>query len=747
MQTQHIIVSGQVQGVGFRPFVYRLARQFNLSGSVQNRSGEVHIHAHGSHSSLQDFVGALLSQAPPLAKPAIRSISVIDASAYEDFSILPSDVDEDADIHLPPDLFTCDDCLAEMSDARERRYRYAFTNCTQCGPRYTIINRLPYDRPNTSMAGFVLCDACRHEYENPLDRRFHAQPLACECCGPRLQFCADSNRAEGNAAALTACISALRLGQIIGVKGIGGYHLLCDASNSESIARLRQRKHRPDKPLAIMLPMTHDDALASVRRVAELNDMEAQLIASPQRPIVLVERAATCTLPENLAPGLRQLGVFLPYSPLHHLLLQGFAGPLVATSGNLSGEPVITDNQEAEQRLSAVCDGFLQHDRPILRPADDSVRRVVANRPITIRLGRGMAPLQLALPFTLQQPVLAVGGHLKVTVALAWKNRVIISPHISDLDTARGMDVFEQVVNDLQSLYQVKASQLLCDAHPGYQSHRWARRQGLALQTVWHHHAHAASVAGSFPRYKRWLTFCWDGVGLGEDGSLWGGETFYGSSGHWQRVASLRPFFLPGGDKAGREPWRSAAALLWETGKEYQPASDPAGLAWQAWQKKLNCPQSSAAGRLFDAAASLVLGIERVSYEGQGPMQLEAIASDSSDYISLPRQADDSGCDRIDWSVLLGPLTDRQLPAAERAALFHNSLAHSIIEQALAYRQQYDFEAIGLAGGVFQNRRLLQQLLTLAEQNGLTLYLPEQVPVNDAGISYGQVIEWLHADC
>jgi len=743
MITRKITVSGHVQGVGFRPFIYRLAKSFGLTGSVTNQTGKVSIICQGDKESIDQFIDQIISKAPPLSIPAIASAETIESPAIDLFSIASSKGSETSDIHIPPDYFTCDECLDEISDVSQRRYQYPFTNCTQCGPRYTIIESLPYDRLNTGMKEFPLCEDCQKEYSNPQDRRFHAQPLACEKCGPVLTFKTASIEITDNSNALAACLNALREGQIIAVKGIGGYHLLCDAGNEMAVQTLRQRKHRPDKPLAVMFPMTGDNGLENLTPHVSLTDLEAEKILSPQRPIILVKKNPNTNLAPSIAPDLNEIGVFLPYSPLHYLLLQKFQKPLVATSGNISGEPVITDPEQAQQKINPVADGFLHHNRPILRPADDSVIRVIAGKARNMRLGRGIAPLELTLPKKIKQPTLAVGGHLKVTIALAWQDRLVISPHISDLDTARGMEIFEQVIEDLQQLYQLTISQIICDAHPGYQSHRWANRTNLPVHKIWHHHAHAAVVCGEYPDIKNWLMFCWDGVGLGNDNSLWGGETFHGSAGHWAHLAGFKPFHLPGADQAGREPWRSTAALRWQTGDFFLPEIENASLALQAWQKKINCPQSSAAGRLFDAAANMILHIDKVSHEGQGPMQLEAIADRNTQaHIDMPL-IDDKKLKRIDWSLLLKPLQDQSISASERAAIFHNSMAKSIIDQALLFKKQYAFEAIGLSGGVFQNRYLVEKIKTLAAQEGLKVYLPATIPVNDGGLSYGQIIEFL----
>jgi hydrogenase maturation protein HypF len=429
---------------------------------------------------------------------------------------------------------------------------------------------MPYDRPATTMAGFALCAPCAAEYRDPANRRFHAEPVACPQCGPTLTFSADGQPpVQGNTPALSAAVAALRAGTVLAVKGIGGYHLVCDAGNDRAVQRLRERKPRPDKPLAVMFPAPTGQPLQQVADAVRLSDTEAALLLSPQRPVVLARRRTGGTLSDRIAPGLAELGVMLPYSPLHHLLLAEFGAPLVATSANISGEPVLTDNDTVAQRLGHVAGAFLHHDRPIARPADDPVYRVIAARPRLLRPGRGCTPLELALPFRLQAPVLALGGHMKNTVALAWEDRLVISPHIGDMGSARSLAVFEQTVADLQALYRIEARQLVCDAHPGYATTRWAAQRTLPVQQVFHHHAHAAAACPEATPATPALVFTWDGVGLGPDGTLWGGEALLGSPGHWTRFASLRPFHLPGGERAGREPWRSAAALCWETGQDW----------------------------------------------------------------------------------------------------------------------------------------------------------------------------------
>ena len=766
MQTRRWIVTGRVQGVGFRPFVYRLAHRHGLHGWVKNLSGQVEIVAHGNSEVLQAFLADLQSSAPPLARPVFASEEVCSVPLPERFEIRTSDSIAHPRIHVPPDYFTCDECLSELRDPQNRRYTYPFINCTQCGPRYTLITRLPYDRPHTTMAKFPLCDACRAEYENPLDRRFHAQPLACPVCGPRLTFKSNSDFFQQENA-LQATVAALRQGCIVAVKGVGGYHLLCDAADSIAVQRLRARKPRPSKPLAVMFPQRGADGLDAVRTVAEIRSVEAQALASPSRPIVLVRLKSPSPptlcfgelgtpLPEGeegrklapeLAPGLAELGVMLPYSPLHHLLLDAFGAPLVATSANLSGEPVLTHDAQVEARLDHVAEAFLHHNRPIARPADDPVLRRIHGHMRPLRLGRGNAPLEMELPFRLAEPVLALGGHLKNTVALAWERRVVVSPHIGDLDSPRSLEVFARVGADLQDLYQVRAARLVCDAHPGYASTRRAERSGLPLHKVWHHHAHASALAGEHPHIGEWLVFTWDGVGLGEDGTLWGGEALYGRPGHWRRVGTLRPFHLPGGDKAGREPWRSAAALCWSAGLDWDlPPRVDAALVRHAWERRLNCPQSSAAGRVFDAAAALCGIVLEAGYEGEGPMRLEALVTDAAltqaPALELPLVLDTDGVWQSDWAPLLEVLLDVEPNLPQRAALVHQTLARSIVAQAVQVRAHNPgVQAVGLGGGVFQNRVLVELAAEGLQRAGFEVCLPERVPANDAGLSFGQVIE------
>ena len=754
LEARRLRLAGHVQGVGFRPFVYRLAHALGITGTVRNLQGEVDILAQGTPSALERFARELIDDAPPLAQPRVLFSRAVEPVERTGFQILESAAGEHAHVFVPPDYLTCEQCLEELGRTGDRRYRYPFINCTQCGPRYTLIEALPYDRVNTSMSGFALCADCRREYEDPLDRRFHAEPIACPACGPRLwlESFADVARepqkipvAAAGEAALVEAVQRLRSGAILAVKGIGGYHLMCDASSTAAVARLRLRKLRPHKPFAVMFPVEGVEGLAALRRAVRLSGEEARLVRSPARPIVLAARRPGAALTCAIAPGLDELGVFLPYSPLHHLLLKDFGGPLVATSANVSGEPVLTDPQAVRSALAAVADAGLHHDRPIVRPADDTVVRVLQGRTRTLRLGRGLAPRELSLPRRLARPVLAVGGHLKTTVALAWEDRVVLSPHIGDMGSVRSEAVLVQVIRDLQRLYGVEAAEVVCDAHPAYATSRWAESSGLPLARVLHHHAHASALAGEHAIAAPMLVFTWDGIGYGGDGTLWGGEALVGRPGAWRRVASLRPFSLPGGERAARAPWRSAAALCWEIGQQ-APGAPPDPLVRLAWERQINCPRTSSVGRLFDAAAALLLGVRETSFEGQAPMLLEAAAraaprSDCVAQAALPVSYDESGLARLDWEPLMELLIDEAASVESRAAAFHGRLAASLLAVAQEQRAASGVDCVGLTGGVFQNALLSELASEALTGAGFTVHLAERVPCNDGGLAYGQIIE------
>ena len=746
MATRRIELGGRVQGVGFRPFIYRLALRHAISGWVRNCLGTVEIMASAPAPDLDRFIEAIFAEAPPTARPVLIGSEASKGEAASGFAIRESAANAGARRCFPPDLAPCRDCLRELADPGDRRGTYPFINCTQCGPRYSLIRTLPYDRANTAMAGFPLCPACAAEYGDPGDRRFHAEPVACPECGPRCVFEMDGLAPETNAAALAATVAALRDGRIVAVKGVGGYHLFCDAGDENAVMALRRRKSRPDKPFAVLFP-ADPGILADCVTV---DDQALDLLRGQARPILLLDRQATAPLAASIAPGFGTIGAMLADSPLHHLLVEAFGAPLVATSANRSGEPMLTEAEAASASLSGIAEAFLHHDRPIERPVDDSVLRIIDGAPRIIRAGRGLCPIERRLKFHLAEPVLALGGHMKSTIALGFEDRVVISPHLGDLDDPRAVAGFARMAADLQALYGVTATRLLADAHPAYASTRWAKAQGIEVVPVWHHHAHAAALAGEYERCEEpILVFTWDGVGLGPDGTLWGGEALLGRPGAWRRVARFRPFRLQGGDRAGREPWRSAAALCWGGGiapPSWILPEEGASLARAAWSRRVNCHETSAAGRIFDAAASLLGLCRMASFEGQGPALLEALAdtADPAPSRAVPmvlREAED-GVIEADWEAVLPDLLDETVPKPVRAASFHAAMVATALEIAEAIRDRHGVGAVGLAGGVFQNRRLAESLCRALRAEGLVPLLGEAIPCNDAGLSFGQIIEF-----
>ena len=746
MATRRIELGGRVQGVGFRPFIYRLALRLAISGWVRNRVGTVEILASAPASALDRFIEAIFAEAPHAARPVLIDSSPATRDMAAGFAIRESEATDGAARCFPADLAPCADCLRDLADPADRRRRYPFVNCTQCGPRYSLIRGLPYDRANTAMAAFALCPSCAAEYADPCDRRFHAEPVACPGCGPQCRFETLDHAPAAGAAALAATVAALRAGRIVAVKGVGGYHLFCDAADDSAVAELRRRKSRPDKPFAVLFPA---DPRILAGCVA-IDDRTLDLLRGQARPILLLDRHPQAPLAASLAPGLRTIGAMLADSPLHHLLVEDFGAPLVATSANRSGAPMPIDAAAATRSLAGIADGFLHHDRPIERPVDDSVLRIIDGAPRIIRAGRGLCPIERRLPFRLADPVLALGGHMKSTIALGVEDRVVISPHLGDLDDPRAVAGFARMAADLQALYGVTARRLLTDAHPAYASTRWARSQGIETVALWHHHAHAAAVAGEYDRCdETLLVFTWDGVGLGPDGTLWGGEALLGRPGAWRRVARFRPFRLQGGDRAGREPWRSAAALCWSAGvapPDRVLPEDGGQLAQMAWSRGVNCHETGAAGRIFDAAASL-LGLCRIaSFEGQGPSLLEALAdaADAPPPAAAPMVLceTEDGAIEADWASILPDLLDESRPRSARAAAFHESMAATAVEIAATIRDRHGIATVGLAGGVFQNRRLAETICHRLRADGFTPLLGAAIPCNDAGLSFGQIIEF-----
>ncbi len=705
VERQRIRVRGVVQGVGFRPFVHRLATRLGLGGAVWNDGDGVVIEVEGPASAIAALAQALVEQPPPLSRIASVTKQRITPTGELAFVVAASRGGGRTAL-VPPDVATCEDCLRELFDPGDRRFRYPFTNCTSCGPRLTIVTDVPYDRSNTTMAGFALCAECLREYEDPTDRRFHAEPIACPACGPRLSL------------PLPEVVAALLDGAIVAVKGLGGYHLACDATSEEAVGRLRVRKRREEKPLAVMSP---EPSLLADATAAEL-----ELLCSPAHPIVLVRRRPDAPLAAAVAPGTPWLGLMLPYTPLHHLLCTDVGRPLVMTSGNLTDEPIAFEDDEARQRLGDVADLFLTHDRPIHRRCEDSVVR--AGFPM--RRSRGYAPSALALPVATTRPLVGVGAELKSTFCVARGDEAFLSAHLGDLTGEEAYAAFRQDLELWLDMLGVEPAALACDLHPDYLSTRWAWDQGLPVVEVQHHHAHAAACLAEHGETDSALAIVLDGTGFGPDGTLWGGEVLRCDLTGFERVAHLEPVPLPGGETAVREPWRVAAAHL-------EHADRP--VPWERWTTvrqslEVNAPLSSGAGRLFDAAAAILGVRERISYEGQAAIELEHLAGDvaAAPYPCVVSNGIIRGTDLVAAAFDdLHAGRDR----AQIAAAFHDGLAEAF---ATACIEAGGAGAVVLSGGCMQNLRLLASLRTRLEQAGLRVLSHAAVPPNDGGVSYGQ---------
>jgi hydrogenase maturation protein HypF len=725
VQRLRITLRGAVQGVGFRPFVYRLATEMNLTGWVLNSSSGLVVEVEGSPDQLTIFEQRLERERPKASVITVHESEWISAEGSSRFEIHASDTDSGKTVNVLPDLATCAECRDELLDPANRRFHYPFTNCTNCGPRYTIVLDIPYDRPNTSMREFVLCQACREEYENPANRRFHAQPNACPVCGPRL-----SSTIEESAEALSH-------GKILALKGIGGFQLLADARNPAAVARLRQRKHREEKPFALMMP-----SLGSAREYCEISPAEVQLLESQAAPIVLLRPYPGTDIAWNVAHCSPYLGVMLPYSPLHHLLMQQCPYPLIATSGNRSDEPIAISNEEATTRLKDIADHFLMHNRPIVRPCDDSVVRLTGGRAGILRRARGYAPLGIRVRHELP-PILAVGGHLKNTVAIAFGRDVFVSQHIGDLDTLEARRAFQCAIDDLCRLYSFKPEAIACDLHPDYASTLWAEKSGLPLIRVQHHQAHVAACAAEKNIDGEYLGVSWDGTGYGLDGAIWGGEFFRGERNHFERVAHLRSFGLCGGDAAVREGWRSAVSVLFEVfGEGIPQIADAACYTANArldqskvlnmLQRGVNVVSTTSVGRLFDAVAAISGVASQSRFEGQAAMLLE-------NEIGALRTREAYPLSGGNWEPLIRAVVEDTRDGVAVpliSARFHNALVNWIAEVANAT----GLNQIAFSGGVFQNRYLTERAAAVLESQGFTVHTHRQVPPNDGGIALGQAV-------
>ncbi|MBU1881706.1 carbamoyltransferase HypF, partial [bacterium] len=709
-----VIIKGAVQGVGFRPFVHRLAQELRLTGLVKNSTQGVLIEVEGERGLLDEFLLRLDVDKPPHSYIQSRESVFLDVKGYNAFEILASDSEGDKYALVLPDIATCPECILEIFDPTNRRYLYSFTNCTHCGPRYSIIENLPYDRASTTMKHFQMCDRCKSEYENPNDRRFHAQPNACPDCGPHLELC-DENGGYLSARydALLDAAAAIRQGKIVALKGLGGFQLIVDARNEDAVARLRLRKRREEKPFALMSP-----ELADIEDHCEVSPAEKRLLLSAESPIVLLKRieGIDSVLALSVSPRNPYLGFMLPYSPLHHMLMQELKFPVVATSGNLSDDPICTDEEEAVLRLAGIADLFLVHNRPIARHVDDSVVRVILGRELMLRRARGYAPLPVSMKQSLKN-TLAMGGHLKNTVAISIKSNVFISQHIGDLETAQACEAFSETVESLTKIYDFKPDCVVCDLHPDYHSTRFARKMGVPFVQVQHHYAHVLSCMAENEIEAPVLGVAWDGTGYGLDGSVWGGEFLLVKSRSFKRIAYFKNFPLPGGEAAVREPRRAALGVLYEmfgnglfSKRELKPlmAFDDRELdnLKIMLSKGLNSPVTSSAGRLFDALAS-ILGIRQINrFEGQAAMELEFLTDGTHIDESYPVIFHEKETGPfIDWKFIFREILidlEGGLPAADISAKFHNTLAECIVRVALHVGEN----KVVLSGGCFQNKYL-----------------------------------------
>jgi hydrogenase maturation protein HypF len=746
-----IRVAGVVQGVGFRPFVHRLASELDLAGHVGNDSEGVLAEVEGPAPDVARFESRLVEEAPPLARIHSVQATVVDALGLDGFRIVESSSGSAVRTFVSPDVAVCDDCLAELFDPADRRFRYPFVNCTNCGPRFTITIRLPYDRPNTTMAKFAMCGECSAEYHDPYDRRFHAQPVACPACGPRVFFEDAAGAVEGTDAVVAAAQEALSRGEIVAVKGLGGYHLACDATSSAAVGELRRRKARLEKPFAVMVR-----DLAAAEQLASVDRAEAAVLTSTERPIVLLHRRELTPLTPMVSASSPFIGVLLPYTPLHHLLFRAVPGApvsepgvLVMTSGNLHDEPICFDDEDARRRLGRIADAWLAHDRPIHVPCDDSVVRLEGGEEQPIRRSRGYAPLPVRLPFD-SVPLVAAGGELKNTFCVASGRNAWMSQHIGDMGSLETLSAFERSNEQFTEIYQVNPERVAADAHPGYHTRHWAERQpNQQLELVQHHHAHIAAVMveHAVPAGETVIGYAFDGTGFGSDGAIWGGEVLLAGYGGFERLSHLRYVPLPGGDATIRKPYRSALCHLWSAGIGWSPDLWPVRVTEAAelavierqLERGVQCVPTSSLGRLFDAVSSLLGVRHTVSYEAQAAIELETVATA---YVGRHRDYRfELGRDEFDAGPMLAAIVEDlrdRCPIGAIAAGFHIAVARLIGESADQVSRKTGIRRVALSGGVFQNMLVVRLARAELARRNLQALTHRLVPPNDGGLALGQ---------
>ncbi|MEW6051203.1 MAG: carbamoyltransferase HypF [Candidatus Zixiibacteriota bacterium] len=744
---RRLSVQGIVQGVGFRPFVYRLANELQLAGFVQNDSSGVTIEIEGHPEVLDRFVGRLRSDSPPLSRLTGLSVEHISADGGTTFAIIGSKDALSPQTIIPPDIATCDDCLRELFDPTDRRFHYPLINCTNCGPRFTIVEGVPYDRPSTSMKIFPMCPACAAEYHEPTNRRFHTQPNACPACGPSLTLMDGSGNAiPGDP--IDETVRLLRAGKILAVRGVGGFHLACDPTNDTAVSELRRRKGRAEKPFALMAP-----SLDSVRKFCDVSTDESTLLCDYRRPIVLLRAKTGHKLSGLAAPGNPFLGFMLAYSPLHHLLLRGNFDALIMTSGNFAEEPIAIGCEEALERLAPLADYFLLHDREILQRCDDSIMRIASGSPRLIRRARGFVPEPVFLKSDLHRPTLAVGGELKNTVALGRNDVVFLSQHIGDLDNPSALGFFEHCMAHLKSILGITPELIACDLHPEYLSTKWAAKQGLKCVQVQHHHAHLVSVMAENGVSERTIGIILDGTGYGTDGTIWGGEVLVGDAADFERFAWLAPVPMPGRTAAIRQPWRMALAYLqYAYGDDFRALDVPLlneipathrDTVLQAITRHINSPLTSSCGRLFDGIAAILGTRNEVTFEAQAAMELEFLAHESKSAMpgNMPVLVTARG--PLDFRHLIRTVVEgiaRDVHRRDLAHAFHVGLVELFLKAATAARQETDIKRVALSGGVYQNLLFFEEMVRRLREEQFEILTHVQVPTNDGGLALGQIV-------
>jgi len=743
------LFSGVVQGVGFRPFIYRLAVKNSLRGFVQNRPDGVLVEVQGSAAAIDSFLVGVRQELPPLADVTNISSKDIAIQLDDNFRIIESERRGDGDVHISPDIAICRDCLKELFDPLDRRYRFPFINCTNCGPRLTIIKAIPYDRINTSMACFPLCPQCQAEYENPADRRFHAEPNACPLCGPKIQLLDETGNKVNTDEPIKMAIGLLKEGKILAIKGLGGFHLSVDAGSDEAVKRLRSRKFREEKPMAIMVRN-----LENVKRFANVNEEEEKLLSSPQRPIVLLKKKKGTTISEQVAPGVPNLGVMLPYTPLHYLLLEKDFAALVMTSANQIDEPICISNREAVTRLKEIADYFLIHNRDILVRCDDSIVMFAGGKQQLLRRSRGFVPKPIVLRDSFPD-VLALGPQLKATQCIVKGNFAFLSPHIGDMETPQARDFFQESLTLMKKITESNPEVIACDYHPAYYSTKVAEElTGVKVVRVQHHHAHIVSCMAENKISGDVIGLAMDGTGYGLDGNAWGGEFLVVNETEFKRLGHLQYFVLPGGEKAIHEPWRIAASLLaLAYGQSWPDMAAqlgilPPGLDSKVLDKiiknKINSPMTSGLGRLFDGVAAIIGLRKTVSFEGQAAMELEGLSDqEAGDSFPFAILADGENCFILDISSTIRAIVNNLLAGKSKKEIsssFHRTLAVAFAAMCERIREKTGIDRVCLSGGCFQNKILLKGSITQLESADFVVYHHKQVPTNDGGIALGQAV-------